>query len=92
MIQSFHSSVSLVGSLPTAVGVDGNVIGNWLIDNVIFVGVVIVAIVIISAAVTKKPRDAMVAFAICMVALALVSIAGFRVEMGDWVRTTFFGG
>lgn len=92
MIQSIHSSVSLIGSLPTAVGVDGNTIGNWLIDNVIFVGVVVVAIVIITAAVTKKPRDAMVAFSITLLALLLISLAAFRVELGDWMRVTFFGG
>lgn len=71
------------------VGISGSTIGNWLIDNVIFVGVVIVAIVIIVAAVTKKPRDAMMAFALCVLALLVVSLAGFREELGDWVRNTF---
>lgn len=71
------------------IGISGSTIGNWLIDNVIFVGVVIVAIVIIVAAVTKKPRDAMMAFALCLLALTVVSVAGFREELGDWVRTTF---
>jgi CHASE2 domain-containing sensor protein len=78
--------------VPFAVGFDGNTVGNWLIDNVVFVFIVIIAIVILTAAITKKPRDAMIAFGISMVALLLISLAAFRVELGDWIRTTFFGG
>lgn len=78
--------------LPAAVGVDGNVIGNWLVDNVIFVMIVVVAIVIVTAAITKKPRDAMISFVITLLALLLLSLAAFRVELGDWIRTTFLGG
>lgn len=74
------------------VGISGNTVGNWLIDNVIFVMVVMAAIVIATAAITKKPRDAMVSFGLSMLALLLVSLAAFRVEIGDWIRTTFFSG
>lgn len=74
------------------VGISGSTIGNWLINNVIFVGVVIVAIVIVTAAVTKKPRDAFMAFGLCILALLLVSLAGFWQELGEWMRNTFFSG
>lgn len=86
------SSEGIPTEVVTAISVDGNTIGNWLINNVVYVGIVIVAIVIITAAVTKKPRDAMLAFGICLVALLLVSLATYRVELGDWIRVTFFGG
>jgi CHASE2 domain-containing sensor protein len=86
------TSEALIRAVPMAVDVDGNTIGNWLIDNVIFVFIVIIAITILTAAVTKKPRDAMIAFGITLLALLLISLAAFRVELGDWVRTTFFGG
>ncbi len=79
-------------SVPGAVGISGSTIGNWLINNVIFVGVVIVAIVIVTATVTKKPRDAFTAFGLCLLALLLVSLAGFWQEIGEWIRTTFFSG
>jgi CHASE2 domain-containing sensor protein len=86
------TSAALISAVPMAVDVDGNTIGNWLIDNVIFVFIVIIAITILTAAVTKKPRDAMIAFGITLLALLLISLAAFRVELGDWIRTTFIGG
>lgn len=76
-------------NIPAAIGVSGNTIGNWLVDNVIFVMVVVVAIVIVTAAITKKPRDAVMAFAICLLGLLLISLAAFRTELGDWIRVTF---
>lgn len=82
----------LHAAMPMAIGVSGNTVGNWLIDNVIFVMVVVAAITIASAAITKKPRDAMITFAITMLALLLISLAAFRTEIGDWIRTTFLGG
>lgn len=72
--------------------IDGNIIGNWLADNVVFVLVVIVAIVILTLAITKKPRDAMISFAICLLAFLLLSLAVYWRELGEWIRMTFFGG
>jgi hypothetical protein len=48
--------------------------------------------VIATAAITKKPRDAILAFGISLLAMLLISLAAFRVEVGDWIRTTFLGG
>jgi protein-S-isoprenylcysteine O-methyltransferase Ste14 len=72
--------------------IDGNIIGNWLADNVVFVLVVLVAIVILTFAITKKPRDAMIAFAICLVAFLLLALGAYWRELGEWLRVTFFGG
>jgi len=74
------------------VGFDGNTVGNWLIDNVFFVVIIIIAITIATAAITKKPRDAILAFGISLLAMLLISLAAFRTEVGDWIRTTFLGG
>jgi len=76
----------------TAVGVSGNTIGNWLADNVVYVLIVAVAIVILTFAITKKPRDAMVAFVIVLIALLVLSIGAFWRELGEWLRNTFFQG
>lgn len=86
MSSIFHSGIV------KAVGVDGSVIGNWLADNVVFVMIVIVAIVILTFAITKKPRDAAVAFGICLLAFLLLAIGAYWRELGEWIRVTFLGG
>lgn len=72
--------------------IDGNIIGNWLADNVVFVLVVLVAIVILTFAITKKPRDAMVALGICCLAFLLLTLGAYWRELGEWLRVTFLGG
>lgn len=72
--------------------IDGNIIANWLINNVVFIMVVIVAITIITAAITKKPRDAFIAFGLCMLGLGLVALAASWQAIGQWISATFFGG
>lgn len=74
-----------------ATGISGNTVGNWLVDNVVFVVVVIVGIVIITFGITKKVRDAMIAAGLCLLGVGIIALAGFHRELGEWMRTTFFG-
>ncbi|KJL49559.1 hypothetical protein RS84_00033 [Microbacterium hydrocarbonoxydans] len=85
------SNIFASGIVPM-VGFDGSAVGNWLADNIVFVMVVIVAIVILTFAITKKPRDAGIAFAICLLAFLLLAIGAYWRELGEWIRITFLGG
>lgn len=71
---------------------DGNVVGNWLADNVVFVLVVCAAIVILVAALKKNVRDAMMTLVIVLIGLLVVALAVYWRELGEWIRITFFGG
>lgn len=72
-------------------GLDGNVIGTWISDNIFFVLVVVVACAIACFAIAKKPRDAIISFSIILLAMALMSLAIYRNEIGQWFAHTFFG-
>lgn len=72
--------------------VSGNVIGKWLTDNVVFVAVIIVAITIFTAAITKKARDAFLAFGIAFLGFALLFIGANWSSFSDWIGKTFLGG
>ena len=86
------SSMVVVPGIAPMVGINGNTIGNWLIDNVVFVVVVMIAITVLTFAITRKVRDALISFSLTLLGLLLLSLAAFRNELGEWVRVTFFGG
>lgn len=86
------NSVASAGRIVQAAGFDGSAVGNWLADNVVFVMIVIVAIVILTFAITKKPRDAAIAFGICLLAFLLLTLAGNWRAIGEWISQTFFAG
>lgn len=70
----------------------GGTIGDWIKDNVLYVLLVVAVGSIIIAAITKKPRDGMVTFAIAMLAFGLLAIATNIDDITSWFKSTFFGG
>ncbi|MGO2933146.1 hypothetical protein [Microbacterium sp.] len=90
-------SINLIAAAQTriveaATGVSGNTVGNWLADNVIFVMIVLIAIAVLCFALTKKVRDAMVAFGICLLGLVIVFIGLNWRPLAEWLGNTFLGG
>lgn len=83
--------IAAVGLVPM-VSISGNVVGEWIANNVFYVLLVLAALSIAVAAITKKPRDAALTFGLALLAVGLLSIAAFYRELGEWVRTTFLGG
>ena len=71
-------------------GFSGSDVGQWIIDNIVFVMIVIAGISILWAANTKKVRDAMLVFGLSLLGLLVITLASFHQELGEWVRTTFF--
>lgn len=79
-------------SVNPAIGFNGQSVGDWISGNLVFVGIMVVVLVIIVAAITKRPRDAVISFAICLLAILLISMASHAQEIGTWLQNTFFGG
>lgn len=89
------SRIVLVGAVDSGIvrtntGLSGSVIGNWLADNVIFVLVLLIAVSIFVAAMTKKVRDAFIAFGISLLAFGVVFIAFNWRSVMNWIGQTFF--
>jgi hypothetical protein len=86
------TTVVTAAALNPDFGLNGQTVGDWMVNNVVYIGIIIVAITIITAAVTKKPRDAFTAFAITLLAFLLIALAGSWQEIGDWFKNTFLNG
>jgi uncharacterized membrane protein SirB2 len=65
-------------------------IGNWIQDNIFFVLFIIAAASVAVGAINKKARDAMLTFALAMLALVMVVIAKNYNAIVTWIQATFF--
>lgn len=65
-------------------------LGQWIQDNIFYVLFVIAAASVAIGAINKKARDAMLTFALAMLALVMVVVANNYNAIVGWIQSTFF--